>query len=143
MLDLEDNTRNGPNESQLAHMLAWYHVSCHEAQSSKQEISTSSEKYRSSKGQGGTSPWKASCFWSKMKEFLRESSWSIEMMHFLLFSPVLLVSTLRFMTAYVTLGLEERRAPHHFLREGYQCFASQADKRRLSKLAEFQDMYQI
>jgi hypothetical protein len=26
-------------------------------------------------------------------------------MHFLLFSPVLLVSTLRFMTAYVTLGL--------------------------------------
>jgi hypothetical protein len=50
----------------------------------------SCEKYRSSKGQGGTSPWKASCFWSKMKEFLRESSWSVEVVHFLLFSPVLL-----------------------------------------------------
>ena len=39
-----------------------------------------------------------------MKDFLRESSWSVEVVHFLLFSPVLLVSTLRFMTAYVTLG---------------------------------------
>jgi len=85
---------------------AWYHVSCHEAQSSKQKIPTSSEKYRSSKGQGGTSPWKASCFWSKMKEFLGESSWSVEMLHFLLLSPVLLVSPLRFMTAYVIPGLE-------------------------------------
>jgi hypothetical protein len=62
------------------------------------------EKYRSSKGQGGTSLWEASCFWSKMEEFLRESSWSVEVVLFLLFSPVLLVSTLRFMTAYVTPG---------------------------------------
>ena len=40
-----------------------------------------------------------------MKDFLKESSWNVEVVHFLLFSPVLLVSTLRFMTAYVTLGL--------------------------------------
>jgi hypothetical protein len=41
---------------------------------------------------------------SEKKDFLRESSWRVEVMHFLLFSPVLLVSTLRFMTAYVIPG---------------------------------------
>jgi hypothetical protein len=56
-------------------------------------------------GQGGAFSWEASCFQSKMKDFLRESFWSVEVMHFLLFSPDLLVSPLRFMTAYVTLGL--------------------------------------
>src|SRR5947208_2421000 len=49
--------------------------------------------------------WKVSCFSSKMQDFLRGSSWSVEVMRFLLFSPVLLVATLRFMTAYVTPGL--------------------------------------
>jgi hypothetical protein len=41
---------------------------------------------------------------SKKKFFHEESPWDVEMMHFLLFSPVLLVPTLRFMTAYVALG---------------------------------------
>ena len=39
-----------------------------------------------------------------MKDFLRESSWSVEAVRFLLFSLVLLVSTLRFMVAYVRPG---------------------------------------
>ena len=37
--------------------------------------------------------------------FIRESSWRVEVVHFLLFSPILLVSTLRFLTAYVIPGL--------------------------------------
>jgi hypothetical protein len=38
------------------------HVSWNFAQSSKQEIPASSEKYRSSKGPGGAFPWEVSCF---------------------------------------------------------------------------------
>ena len=87
------------------------HVHCHKAQRSKQEISTSREKYRSCMGQGGAFSWEASCFQSKMKDFLRESFWSVEVMHFLLFSPVLLVATLRFMTAYVIPGPVDVKHP--------------------------------
>src|ERR1700693_2399909 len=73
------------------------------------------EKCRSSEGQEGVFPWEVSCFSSKMKDFLRESSWNVEVMHFLLFSPVLLVSTLRFMTAYVTPGQPANLCPQRHL----------------------------
>src|ERR1700693_10055 len=85
------------------------------------------EKCRSSEGQEGVFPWEVSCFSSKMKDFLRESSWNVEVMHFLLFSPVLLVSTLRFMTAYVTPGQVRARSSEAVISQSSLIYAWRAN----------------
>ena len=58
------------------------------------------EKYSSGKEQWGSFSWRDSCSLSKKKNLLREASRRIEVVSFLLFFPVFLAFTLRFMTAY-------------------------------------------